>query len=321
MSHIFISYSRKDKDCAYKIQRQLEAQGYKIWIDKNDIPAGAPFPMEILKGIREASVIMIMWSTHAAQSHFVGKEIEEALTQKMINSTVVIPVWLDDEPLPEGLQALNAVSVQACDDAQIDSLEQKIPEAIRKALGRQKQAFDPHRLLHEQDATRIPNTALYAVPLLKSWFCQAHLIGKGDLVVSEHLTRRDPKPIICVVPQFLGDTDDATITQVYRSFQEEVKEEEQPFICVHIKPNTSGRILINIAEQGQALDAIGTTFQAVYDLVNRNRNLATLKIFTPMMSALSGMIGHVFDSFWHVQEYHFVKNEDRYYLLVDSKDL
>jgi hypothetical protein len=66
---------------------------------------------------------------------------------------------------------------------------------------------------------------------------------------------------------------------------------------------------------------VKTTYEATHALVKRNRNLATIKIFTPMMAAMAGSVGYMFDSFWHVQEYHFDRGSERYYLLFDSKDL
>jgi len=33
--HIFISYSKKDSDFAHKLADDLEAAGFKIWIDRS----------------------------------------------------------------------------------------------------------------------------------------------------------------------------------------------------------------------------------------------------------------------------------------------
>jgi hypothetical protein len=318
MSHIFISYSRADKDCAYKIQRQLEAQGFKTWIDKKDIPAGAPFPMEILEAIHAAAAVLILWSEHAAQSHYVGKEIEEALVQKMKRSMPVIPVWLDGHPLHLQLESLNAIPVTDCGDERIDTLINKLPEAVKQTVGRQFHSVDPDKRLKDQDHTPLPH-GLVSVPYLTSWFCRAALIGSPDVILADHLNNKKQKPIICVIPQFLGDTTDTTMEQVHNSVRDQLG--GQAFVGLHILPNTSGRILINIHERGQTLDIVKTTYEATHALVNRNRNLATIRIFTPMMAAMAGSVGYLFDSFWHVQEYHFDRGSDRYYLLFDSKDV
>lgn len=320
MGHIFISYSRNDHECAYKIQRQLEAQGFKIWIDKNDIKAGAPFPMEILKAIAEATVVLVVWSKNASASQFVNKEIEEALNHKMTRSLTVIPIWIDGTPLHPQLTNLNAALVSGCTDQEIDELIEKIPQEIRRALGRQTLDFDRNLPINQQsNRAAVPGTGLISVPFLQSWYCTASVVGLGETVVGNHLAGREAKPYLCVVPQFLGDTTDSTIEQVYSSIQGQL--DGQDFVAVHIKPNTPGKIMVNVAERGQSLDAVKTTHDAVSALVRGNRNLATLKIFTPMMAAMSGSIGHIFDSFWHVQEYHFDRQINQYSLLFDSHDL
>jgi hypothetical protein len=320
MSHIFISYSRKDTDCAYKIQRQLEAQGFNIWIDKNDIPAGAPFPLTIIKAISEASVVLILWSQHAEQSHFVDKEIEEALNQKMMRSIPVIPVWLDNTPLRSEFKTLNAITMTGCTDKEIDTLINKIPEDIRQSIGRQFLELDLDKpLIQQPDQMPVPGTGLVSVPFVKSWFCSANIVAHGNTIISNHIANSNNKPYICVVSQFLGDTQDSTIEQVYNSIQSKL--DGQDFVAIHIKPNTLGKITIDINERGQTLDAVKTTYDAVYNFVRQNRSLATIKIFTPMMAAMSGSALYMFDSFWHIQAYHFDRQSNQYCLLFDSKDL
>jgi hypothetical protein len=319
MSQIFISYSRRDKDCVYKLQRQLEAQGFKVWIDKNDIEAGEPFPMGILAGLKVAEVILICWSANSAQSEYVAKEIKEAITLRMTEDKIVIPVWMDDTPLHEDIKNIHAVPVRECSKAEIAELIQRIPERARQALGRQVHNLDRYSTLQENGAVKAADGSLYTLPLLSSWFCSATLIGRGDLVVAEHLSRKDEKPIICVVPQFLGSTEDGVTRQVYDLVTDDLN--GQPFMCVHMTPNINGKIALNINEPGQALDAVNTTYNAVYSIVNGNRSLATIKLFVPMMAALAGMVGYAFDNFWHVQTYHFDRGQNLYHILADSRDL
>lgn len=318
MSYIFISYSRADKNCAYKIQRQLEAQGFNIWIDKNDISAGEPFPIEILKAIQGAAAVLVLWSVNSAGSHFVSKEIEEALNQKMMRSMPIIPAWLDGHPLPSGLKSLNAIPLPDCGDDSIDTLISKLPESVRQTLGRQFHTIDPDKMLNDQHHTSLAN-GLVSIPYVTSWFCSAALIGESPTILADHLKHKRQKPVICVVPQFLGDTTDATVEQVYNSVRDDL--DDQAFLCLHITPNRAGRILVDIYERGQTLDVVKTTYEAVHALVKRNRSLATIKIFTPMMAAMAGSVGFMFDTFWHVQEYHFDRVSERYYILFDSKDL
>lgn len=38
MGHIFVSYSRSDKNLTKELVAKLEAAGYSIWLDREDIP-------------------------------------------------------------------------------------------------------------------------------------------------------------------------------------------------------------------------------------------------------------------------------------------
>ena len=51
MSHIFISYSRKDLDFAQKIVDALTANDLDPWIDWKSIPKGEKWLEEIYRGI------------------------------------------------------------------------------------------------------------------------------------------------------------------------------------------------------------------------------------------------------------------------------
>ena len=62
MSHIFISYSRKDIDFAGKIVQAL-AEGdpenkLDTWIDWKSIPKGEDWEQEIYRGIEEAHALL-----------------------------------------------------------------------------------------------------------------------------------------------------------------------------------------------------------------------------------------------------------------------
>lgn len=322
MSQIFISYSRKDAECAYKIQRRLEGLGIRVWIDKTGIRAGDQFPTQILDAIRDAAAFILLWTENAKESHYVGKEIKAALDQNMSRSMPILPVWLGKEQvaLPDHIRSMNAIHLVKCNSAEISNLIDKIPTELRQKLGRQAQPFDMNTPLNQQEHEFITGTGLVEVKFLSSWYCQALIVGHGRTVVGNHLAHAgNNKPIICVVPQFLGAVPDGTMAQVHNAMQDQL--EGQDFLALHIRPHANGGIRVNIEEQGEILDIVATTHEAVLKLVNGNRSLATLRMFTPLMSAISGSVGHRFDSFWHIQFYHFDRNQDRYFQIYDSTDL
>ena len=58
MSHIFISYSRKDLTFAQKIVDALAAYDLDTWIDWKSIPKGEDWEQEIYHGIKEADAFL-----------------------------------------------------------------------------------------------------------------------------------------------------------------------------------------------------------------------------------------------------------------------
>ena len=60
MSHIFISYSRKDVDFAQKIVDALADNKLDTWIDWKSIPKGEDWEQEIYHGIEEADAFLIL---------------------------------------------------------------------------------------------------------------------------------------------------------------------------------------------------------------------------------------------------------------------
>ena len=53
MIKLFISYSRKDKDAAVKLNNALEKMELETWIDWDDIPPTADWWNQVQKGIEE----------------------------------------------------------------------------------------------------------------------------------------------------------------------------------------------------------------------------------------------------------------------------
>ena len=51
MSHIFISYSRRDVDFAQKIVDELAANKLDTWIDWKSVPKGEDWAQEIYRSI------------------------------------------------------------------------------------------------------------------------------------------------------------------------------------------------------------------------------------------------------------------------------
>jgi TIR domain-containing protein len=75
---IFISYSRQDKDIAFRVADELTQAGCRVWIDRG-LLGGERFDAEIVKAINRAEVVLLIVSDAAVESDWVNQELEQAL--------------------------------------------------------------------------------------------------------------------------------------------------------------------------------------------------------------------------------------------------
>jgi hypothetical protein len=100
--HLFISYSRTQKELVDRLRRNLEMCGHVVWIDYSSIPLGAEFPQEITDAIYWSTVILVCVSAKAAESEWVKREcwVARQYGKKMI------PVFLSPISDPNGSLAM-----------------------------------------------------------------------------------------------------------------------------------------------------------------------------------------------------------------------
>src|SRR5688572_3114205 len=106
MSHIFISYSRKDKKIVAQYVESLRKQDFIVWQDVSSILPGVKWHQALLDAIEHSAAIIVFWTHSAYHSSSVNKEIDHALQ----HGKLIIPVWIErDAPLRDGLKEANAV--------------------------------------------------------------------------------------------------------------------------------------------------------------------------------------------------------------------
>jgi TIR domain len=97
MAHdVFISHSHEDKPAADAACAALEARGIRCWIAPRDINPGQDWATSIIKAIRGAQIMLLVFSRHANQSIQVRREVERAGN----SGKVILPLRIDDV-LPE----------------------------------------------------------------------------------------------------------------------------------------------------------------------------------------------------------------------------
>jgi WD40 repeat protein len=92
MTKLFISYSRKNKEFAGKLNASLKDLGYDSWIDWDDIPPSADWWDQIQKGIEAADSVIFLISPDSIKSEVCGRELEHAVK----NGKRILPVVVRD---------------------------------------------------------------------------------------------------------------------------------------------------------------------------------------------------------------------------------
>ncbi|MFN2234939.1 MAG: TIR domain-containing protein [Anaerolineales bacterium] len=101
MSHdVFISYSSQDREQVLDITRHLQNSGIQVWIDRNRIPGGTNYGPEIVKGIKDCGVLMLMCSDNSLRSKNVKQEIQLAWKY----SKPYLPLLLEQISFPEQIE-------------------------------------------------------------------------------------------------------------------------------------------------------------------------------------------------------------------------
>jgi hypothetical protein len=107
---IFISHASKDRKIAAEICDALEDRGFVCWMANRDVKGGEDFADAIVRVIRTAKVMVLVFSENANNSDEVKKELALASQSRMI----LIPLRTEDI-LPEGTFAYQLATRQWID--------------------------------------------------------------------------------------------------------------------------------------------------------------------------------------------------------------
>lgn len=95
MSHIFISYSRKDQIYARQLADELLRRGFDVWID-DKIDYGDRWQRVIFKAIDDCAAIIVLMTPDSAESEWVEREYNYAHKRKKPQ----FPILLEGEEFP-----------------------------------------------------------------------------------------------------------------------------------------------------------------------------------------------------------------------------
>jgi WD40 repeat protein len=108
LADAFISYSRIDLAFALRLEAALIAAGQTVWLDKNDIPAAAPWLPEVQSGIDSADNFLFILSPDSVASGPCMEELAHAIT----NGKRLVPICYrkpDQSTVPTALAPINYI--------------------------------------------------------------------------------------------------------------------------------------------------------------------------------------------------------------------
>ena len=115
MTQIFISYASEDRTQAREIHQRLMAQGYKPWLDDEDLLPGQDFRLVIERSLTGSDFVIICLSrTSVAKRSFIQREFKWALDKRQEmrpEDIYVIPARLEECEFPEELKHLHCVNL------------------------------------------------------------------------------------------------------------------------------------------------------------------------------------------------------------------
>ena len=148
---IFISYSSKDRDIAETICQALEARGHACWIACRNVDPGQNFQEAIVRALRSAKVMLLIFSANANNSDEIKKELVLAGRHRV----AVVPVRVEDV-VPSDAFAYELATRQWIDlfndwEKEIERLALRIGQVLRggkEGGGREGAAGVVRRPLH-----------------------------------------------------------------------------------------------------------------------------------------------------------------------------
>jgi len=120
---VFISFSSKDSKLALKIYDRLNMRGIKSWISAKDISPGGNYQLEISNAIKSAEIVVLVFSSQAANSQEIIKELTLASKERKM----VIPARIEDIE-PQGAFEYELRSKQFFD--LFDDFDRKLDELV-----------------------------------------------------------------------------------------------------------------------------------------------------------------------------------------------
>jgi adenylate cyclase len=109
VARIFLSYARDDADAAKQLAGCISEAGHDVWWDRH-LHGGSRFAAEIEQALKDAEVVVVLWSPHSIGSAWVQDEAAEGR-----DSGRLVPVSLGSAKPPLGFRQFQTVDLGSWD--------------------------------------------------------------------------------------------------------------------------------------------------------------------------------------------------------------
>ncbi len=120
---VFISYPRSAKETAKKLASIIRKNGYKAWIDEEQINIGDKWETKIKDAIVDAEIFIALLNKDYLISKYLMFELEYAAGQDKLK---ILPVLLDKMPVPLQLERFFFVEAYTDVDKGLDEIVRAI---------------------------------------------------------------------------------------------------------------------------------------------------------------------------------------------------
>jgi adenylate cyclase len=134
MARIFLSYAREDVETARKLAGALADAGETVWWDRH-VHGGANFSNEIDRELKNAEVVVVLWSPASISSAWVQDEAAEGR-----DSGRLVPAILDSTKPPLGFRQLQCIDLSAWEKNGRKEPIDDLLEAFSKMAGSEARA-------------------------------------------------------------------------------------------------------------------------------------------------------------------------------------
>jgi uncharacterized membrane protein len=112
---IYLSYTDSDKEFANKLTADLKREGFSVWLDQEQIPAGANFIESILAAIGNSNNYLALVSSKSSESPWASTELATALAAKEQSpGRKIIPIIAEpDIQVPPFLRQFKAIDLSS----------------------------------------------------------------------------------------------------------------------------------------------------------------------------------------------------------------